>query len=75
MLEDLAAITRLSLFGDMNAMGIVLTGEDERTMQLLNSTLSSSKTSVKSIYTLWITHSDEGQGSQMGLAVEAMLSH
>lgn len=45
MLEDVAAITRLSLVEDKNAMAIVLEGHDEMTLQLLTSTLSSSKTS------------------------------
>lgn len=46
-LEDVAVIARLSLFGDHNRMGIILGEEEEKSLQLLNSTL---KVSSKSTY-------------------------
>lgn len=51
MLEDVATIMRLSLFGERDAMEIVLEGEDEKTLQLLTSAMSSSKTWGNCTYT------------------------
>lgn len=56
MLEDVVAITISSLFGDKNAIGIVLKGEDEMTLQLLTIVLSSSKILGKFTSASWIRY-------------------
>lgn len=44
-------------------MGIVLEKEDEKTLQLQNFALSSSKRSGKSTYASWIMYSNGGEGN------------
>lgn len=56
-------------------MGVVQEGKDERTLPILTSALSSEKILVKCAYTSWIRYFEKGEGSRMGLAIEAILSY
>lgn len=63
-------ISRLPLFGDHGAIGVVLNKEEERTLRLLNAAL---RVLNKSIYTAWIRYFGEGEGRRKGVKVEALL--
>lgn len=61
----------LPLFTNHGA-GIVLTKEEEKTVQLLNAAL---RVSNKSTYISWIRYFREGEGRQKGVMVEALQSY
>lgn len=72
MVQYVAVMFRLPLFVDHGASGIVLSEEEERTLQLLNVALRESN---KSTYTSWIKYFRDSEGRQKGVAVEALLSY
>lgn len=64
----------MSLYGETNAMGVVLGEKDEEELQRLASTIMSSKMSGKSKYASRLQYIDEDGGSQSGMVLEALLS-
>lgn len=62
---------RLPLFVDNDAMGIILSYEEEMPLHLLNSAL---RVSNKSTYTFWIRYFKDREGKEKGV-IEALLSY
>lgn len=73
ILENVAHLSVLSLYKDMNTMDVVLGEEDEVKLEHLTSIMASSKMSGKFTYASWPRYLYEGEGSQSGVVVEALL--
>lgn len=65
-MEDVARLPVLPMFGDVNAMGVALEGEDEVKLCYLTSAMTASRTSDKSIYVTSIRFSNEGDDNRSG---------
>lgn len=59
-MEDVARLLVLPMSRDVNAMGVILEGEDEVKLRYLTSPMTASRTSGKSIYATSIRFSNEG---------------
>lgn len=59
------------MFGEADAMGIGLEGEDQVTLKYLMIAMSALRSSSKSSYITWLRFFDEGDGSRSSLMPEA----
>lgn len=65
----------LSIHNEKNAMGVTMGENDNGKLEYLNNAIIVLKSSTKATYILLIYFFDEGEGSQSGLVVEALLSY
>lgn len=73
--EDVAMLILLPLFGEAHAIGVALSEEDQKKVELLNKSLSSSKyLSNKTTYLSWVKYFDEGVGRNSQFQIEAFLA-
>lgn len=75
-MEDIAMLMSLRLFGEAHTIGIILKEEDQKKVEYLTKSLSSSKYSTnKATYLSWVKYFDYGEGRDSKFQLEAFLAY
>lgn len=76
LLEDVAVLTSLPLFGDADGMELTLEADDQKRLEFLHKALSDSRNSAnKATYLSWVKFFKDGEGRHIKFQVEAPMAY
>lgn len=75
IVEDVAWLILLTLFGESSVIGIVLEGDDQTKLKYLTNVMAILKSLRKSKYAAWLWFSNEGSGNRSSGSIPVILTY